>query len=208
MKKLLTILISAIMICAYPAMAEDMEPATVYSGPEDGATYNEAQTELILLWEGHSLNPSTLHYSHPVFFVTNTDTGKEAQCDECTLMSLEGGGINAVKFSFADAGITQTRANYSDPYKMVVGNFMITIPEGIYESASAAYNCEQTIRFRQVDSTTLIEELSGNYDGAVLEVYTLSGSHVMTAADPDALKKLPSGFYVINGRKYLLRGTR
>lgn len=139
--------------------ADYMEEATIFAGPTNGGIYDEAQTTITLLWEGHSLSWSTAFVYPPQFYISNVTDGDDNRVTvtDCKLTSLEGGGLNGVILDFSRAGVTQTPGEQYGTYEMVYGEFEITIPAGLVESASVEYNPEQKIQFSQVkksDSAT------------------------------------------------------
>ena len=130
---------------------ELMEEAVVYAGPLNNVTYDEPQTSITLEWKGHSLTPSTVYVYPPRCYIRNVTPGfeDEAVVYDVELTSVEEGGLNAAIFNFSDSGITQVKNSQTGQYEMVVGDFEIIVPMGIFESASVSFNPEQTIRFRQ-----------------------------------------------------------
>ena len=129
-----------------------MEEAVVYAGPENNGIYNEAQTSITLEWKGHSLTPSTVYAYPPRIYVKNVTPGAEQQAAvyDVELTSVEGGGLNAAVFNFAESGITQVKNPETGEYEMVEGYFDIVVPMGIFESASVSFNPQQTISFTQM----------------------------------------------------------
>lgn len=128
-----------------------MEEAEIFDGPEDGGKYTEAQTSITLLYKGHSLYFGTIFVRQPHFYIANlSEKGDPVAVYECQLTSLEEGGLNGVVLDFGRSGVTQTPGEKYGTYDIVYGDFEITIPAGLVESAGCEYNPEQKIRFSQV----------------------------------------------------------
>lgn len=133
---------------------ELMEEATIYSGPENSGDYSEAQTKLTLMWKGHSLSFSPVFNYPPHIYIQNIseEDSQKVAVYEIELTSLEDGGLNGVNLDFSNAGVTQKKNDTDGSYEIVYGEFEITIPMGMVESASVTFNPEQKIKFTQSPS--------------------------------------------------------
>lgn len=199
---LFALILSALCL---PARA-DMEPALIVAGPQDGEQCTNVQTQIELVWEGHALNPTIIPY-FIIADVTESHQAQPVECYDVELTSHSKQRLDAALFDFSHAGVTRKlKEGSSTEYEPVYGDFEITIPRGIFESAAADPNPEQIIHFSQVnpDEPTSLSIITAD-DAGNIGVYTLSGIKVLSTPDPSRLKELPQGLYIINGKKVLVR---
>lgn len=86
------------------------------------------------------------------------------------------------------------------------GSYTILFPEGVFVIGNdmASWNsAEKSITFT-VDGDSGIEGITADENG-VFVVYNFSGIHVATVATAAELNSLPAGFYIVNGRKMLIK---
>lgn len=87
------------------------------------------------------------------------------------------------------------------PEIRAAGTYTVSIPAGKFISGnltSPAYS----VKYKVTGKLNSVDELAA--DGK-FDVYTLSGIKVAKGADSSIVANLPSGFYIINGRKLVVR---
>lgn len=91
-----------------------------------------------------------------------------------------------------------------DLSSLAAGFWNVSIPEGYVTVGGDLINSQQTISYHIVDANTSGINAIPTEEG-VYKVYDFNGINILTTKNVDALLNLPSGLYIINGQKTLLR---
>lgn len=110
--------------------------------------------------------------------------------DEPTL-----GGIESIVFIFMKEGESLDAYTKTGTYRVEVPTGLLTAPGGDIEGTSVSYNVVNNI-------STGVEAIDGE---TLYTVYNVSGVKVLSNATAAEVKGLPKGFYIINGKKALLK---
>ena len=138
---------------------------------------------------------------------------------DATLTNAEG---NVVAKVFTDGGIEEVwPENFEDPITTVIltlqdptsktaitittpGTYTLLIPKGFFNIGTGFDTTDsEELTVTYVIGQSGINDLLGE-DFSRIEVFTITGVHVLSTTDKSALSKLQSGLYVVNGKKVYL----
>lgn len=106
-------------------------------------------------------------------------------------------GCDAIQAIFTEALVPPV-LEYDAFDPTIYDTAYLYVPEGTLEAYAGAMSWED---FVNINLSTGIDAVAGEADSDTFRVYTIDGITVNAAATADDLKALPSGLYIINGRK-------
>lgn len=96
----------------------------------------------------------------------------------------------------------------------VSGSYCLLLSQGLYSGNYQSIVAGSSESFITSDPYRFYYDIMGNITGvedveiaekATVDAYTLTGLQVLKGASKDAVKNLPAGFYVVNGKKVIIK---
>lgn len=95
------------------------------------------------------------------------------------------------------------------PYEPAAGDYVLQLASGVffgaYNGGAPLLSVPYEYTFHVPNGPVGVECITGATETTDFTVYNLSGIRVLKAADADAVRALPAGFYVVNGKKMVIK---
>ncbi|MCM1291349.1 MAG: hypothetical protein NC201_03905 [Prevotella sp.] len=140
--------------------------------------------------------------SHPLFTLTYPESG-QINSELTPGLYKEVNGERELLIAYTDNEVVGNQVELHDGVTLAIepGTYILVIPEGFYYTDTLISKGTEYIYKYEVES---VDGISADISDGVT-VYTFQGICVLRNAAPEKLAELPSGFYIVNGRKMIIR---
>ncbi|MCC8072250.1 MAG: hypothetical protein LIO90_10685 [Bacteroidales bacterium] len=173
---------------------------SIEANPAAGLTYAADDLEAVEITVNCSTEVGFFNgFSHNYITITKTtaDVTAEivAKIEDSSLLNAEG--------IVEDAnGLIKGCSINLGQYATEIGTYNVIIPAGFF--FTEGWECEETTLTYYITTATGISSILGDSKSSY-RVVNMQGMEVLRSANADALKSLAPGFYIINGKKVLVR---